>query len=135
MACGVAVRDHERIMTVEDVAGEDDDVVLESVPRAVPLLVARLGDSEVAVGPRDVVTVGRHRHSMLRSSHERVSRRHATVRGEPDGWYFVDEDSLNGSYLSDDTIKRLRIDTTVVIRLGDQRNGPILELHVPRETG
>ena len=41
------------------------------------------------------------------------------------------EDSLNGSYLGDDAIRRLRIDTTVVIRLGDQRNGPILELYVP----
>ncbi len=123
------------IMISENVAGEDGSVDPGQVPSVIPLLLARLGDSELAVGPRDVVTIGRHRHSMLRSNHERVSRRHATVRGEPDGWYFVDEDSLNGSYLSDDTIKRLRIDTTVVIRLGDHRNGPILGLYLPQVPG
>jgi len=120
-------------MSIENLAGEDNSTDPGPVPPTAPLLLARLGDSEVAVGRRDVVTIGRHRHSTLRSNHERVSRRHATVRGEPDGWYFVDEDSLNGSYLGDDAIRRLRIDTTVVIRLGDHRNGPILELHVPHE--
>ncbi|MFQ5557532.1 MAG: FHA domain-containing protein [Acidimicrobiales bacterium] len=114
---------------IDEVTVDDDDVAAQAGAR--PVLVARLGGEEIAVGPRDVVTVGRHRHSRLRSNHERVSRRHATIRGEPDGWYYVDEDSLNGSYLGDDAIKRLRIDTTVVLRLGDQRNGPILELYVP----
>ncbi len=95
-----------------------------------PGLLVRLGTAEVALGLRDVVTVGRHRNSMLRSAHERVSRRHATVRGEPDGWYFVDEQSLNGSYLGDELVSRLRIDRSIVIRLGDQSTGPTLELYI-----
>ncbi len=130
MAHMLSVRD-DGIIMIDEVAVDDYDAIPESAPPSERILLARLGGTEVAVGRRDVVTIGRHRHAMLRSNHERVSRRHATVRGEPDGWYFVDEDSLNGSYLGDDTIKRIRIDTTVVIRLGDQRNGPILELHVP----
>ncbi len=98
---------------------------------AEPVLLARLGDTELTVGPRDVVTIGRHRRATLRSNHERVSRRHATLRGESDGWYFIDEDSLNGSYFGDEAVHRILIDRTVVIRLGDRRNGPILELYVP----
>lgn len=133
MAHMLWIRDDGTIM-IDEVAVEEDDVARESAPPTERVLLARLGGTEVAVGRRDVVTIGRHRHAMLRSNHERVSRRHATVRGEPDGWYFVDEDSLNGSYLGDNAIRRIRIDTTAVIRLGDQRNGPILELHVSDET-
>jgi len=115
---------------IDEAAVQDDEAPTQQVlPEQV--LLARLGGTEVAVGRRDVVTIGRHRHAVLRSNHERVSRHHATVRGEQDGWYFVDEDSLNGSYLGNDAVRRIRVDTTVVIRLGDQRNGPLLELHVP----
>ena len=116
---------------IDDVDVSNDTAPLGSAEPHERVLLARLGGAEVAVGRRDVVTIGRHRHAMLRSNHERISRRHATVRGEPDGWYFVDEDSLNGSYLGDEAVSRIRIDTTIVIRLGDQRNGPILELYVP----
>ena len=96
-------------------------------------LIARLGAHELLVARRDVVTVGRHRDAMLRTNHERVSRRHATIRGEADGWYFVDEDSLNGSYLGDETVNRIRIDAPVALRLGDRRSGPLLELRLLRE--
>lgn len=96
-------------------------------------LIARLGTREVLVGRRDVVTVGRHRDSMLRTNHERVSRRHATIRGERDGWYLVDEDSLNGTYLGDGAVTRIRIDASVAVRLGDRRSGPLLELRLVRE--
>ena len=97
---------------------------------AAATLRVRLADHEATLEPGQVVTVGRHRASMLRSSHERVSRFHAVVRGEADRWVFEDVGSMNGSFLDAERITRLEIDRSIAIRLGDRRTGPILELHV-----
>ncbi len=58
----------------------------------------------------------------------RVSRRHATIRLETEGWVFADLASTNGSFVGSARVGRLVVDRPIQLRLGDPITGPVLEL-------
>ncbi|MHB8452900.1 MAG: ATP-binding cassette domain-containing protein, partial [Mycobacteriales bacterium] len=58
---------------------------------------------------------------------DRVSRRHAVIRHEPEGWVWEDN-SRNGSWQGGGRVSRLRIDAPTRLLLGDRVAGVAVEL-------
>jgi ABC-type multidrug transport system ATPase subunit len=58
----------------------------------------------------------------------RVSRRHAVLRVGPDGWEFVDTDSVNGSWVRGNRVHRVVVGRGCEVLLGDPDDGDPLRL-------
>ena len=145
---GVAI-DFEPLndVSVTSIAGAvEAPTVLAAAPRPqepgpVPLRVRAL-DRDFTLSGDDALTIGRHRESALRLDDPRVSRLHAVVRRDQDGWLVEDVGSANGTFADGHRVTQLRIDGDLSLLLGDARSGVRLDLspaaeQVPagRETG
>jgi pSer/pThr/pTyr-binding forkhead associated (FHA) protein len=102
--------------TPEIEGDEEMAVELGEVPAGVGVLVVKRGPN---VGSRfaldaDHVRAGRHPESDIFLDDITVSRRHAEIRREGDGYVVYDAGSLNGTYLN-----RERVDRGV-LRNGDE---------------
>ena len=56
---------------------------------------------------------------LLRDPDKTVSRTHARIVRSGDGWTFIDQDSLNGSWMSGELVERVRLAPGMTITLGD----------------
>ncbi len=95
----------------------DEVAAIEALPLDSCLLIARRGAHRGArfLCDTDITTVGRHPDSSIFLDDVTVSRHHAQiVRGE-DGWYVVDNGSLNGTY-----VNRTLVDGKALLRQGDE---------------
>ena len=72
------------------------------------LLVVREDGSELEV-VKDRFVIGRGRHCDLVIDSGKVSREHAVVVREPDGWYLEDLGSANGTWHRRERVTRMRI--------------------------
>ena len=97
----------------EQLEGEGDFAAIEpdAVPAGVGFLVVKRGPN---VGSRftldaDVVKAGRHPDSHIFLDDITVSRRHAEILRQPDGYVVRDAGSLNGTYLN-----RERVDSSTM---------------------
>jgi hypothetical protein len=94
---------------------------LESAPdlvtRDTAVLVVWRGPNEGASYPLsdDVVGIGRAPESQIFLDDITVSRHHATLTRNAEGWTLADAGSLNGSY-----VNRVRIGTATTLRPGDE---------------
>lgn len=94
---------------------------LEGAPegdhRETAVLVVWRGPNEGASYPLsgDVVGIGRSPESQIFLDDFTVSRRHATLTRNAEGWTLADAGSLNGSY-----VNRTRITTATTLRSGDE---------------
>ena len=91
--------------------GDFDPVEPDAVPAGVGFLVVKRGPN---IGSRftldaDVVKAGRHPQSHIFLDDITVSRRHAEILRQPDGYVVRDAGSLNGTYLN-----RERVDSSTM---------------------
>jgi hypothetical protein len=67
------------------------------------------------------LVIGRAPHCDLRLPDPTVSRRHAELRLEPEGWVLEDLGSLNGVEVNGLRVRRTRLTPGDEVRLGDSR--------------
>lgn len=79
----------------------------------------------------DTSIVGRDESADVVAPDERVSRRHAILRRDSEGWVYEDLDSRNGTYQDGQRVTRVAIRGYTRLRLGDPVNGPVLDLTPP----
>jgi two-component system cell cycle response regulator len=91
-------------------------------PASAPLLVhiyppgPGLGACFPLTAPAHVI--GRDEACNIVVAHHSVSRNHARVEAEPDGYYAVDLQSTNGTYVNDTPISRARLNEGDYLRVG-----------------
>jgi hypothetical protein len=93
---GISVVDSV-IMPVEEVRLRGDRGVL---------LVPEDGEGEVLLEPSPSILVGRALTSEVVLAHRLVARRQATFHSRPDGWYVADADSVSGTWLEGDSVRK-----------------------------
>jgi pSer/pThr/pTyr-binding forkhead associated (FHA) protein len=81
--------------------------------RGVPEHVVDLSDRLLRIG-RGVAN-----ELLLTDPENTVSRTHARIVRSGDGWTFIDQDSLNGSWMDGQLVERVRLAPGMVITLGD----------------
>jgi ABC transport system ATP-binding/permease protein len=101
--------------------------VATAAHNASPLQI-RAGGREFTLSGDDAFTVGRARACALQLDDGRVSRLHATIRRDQQGWLVEDAGSTNGTFVDGERIQQWRITATSLIRLGDRADGPSIEL-------
>lgn len=107
--------------TPEQGEGEGEfSVELEAIPAGVGFLVVKRGPN---VGSRfaldaDVVKAGRHPQSHIFLDDITVSRRHAEIVREPDGYSVRDAGSLNGTYLNRERVESAKLKDGDELQIG-----------------
>jgi hypothetical protein len=92
------------------------------VPRLAPgahLAVEDGGDITVIALEGDIVRLGRSFAADLRLENPTVSRRHAILSREDDGWVLLDDRSANGSWVDGQRVTRAPLRDGARIRLGN----------------
>ncbi|MGH9209158.1 MAG: FHA domain-containing protein [Acidimicrobiales bacterium] len=124
-SCGAPLQRRENVTTTvnftPDIEG-DDDVAVEfgEVPVGVGVLVVKRGPN---VGSRfaldtDYVRAGRHPESDIFLDDITVSRRHAEIRREAEGYVVYDAGSLNGTYLNRERVDRAVLHNGDEVQIG-----------------
>ncbi len=62
--------------------------------------------SQTLFQSQTVWTIGRHRGAALSLSDRKLSRRHAVILHDAEGFYLIDLNSLNGSYVNGDRVQQ-----------------------------
>jgi len=125
-SCGAALEKSEDDTTVtlaiEDRAELDDELgaMLAEIPAGTGVVVVRRGPNAGSRFSleRDVTTVGRHPDSDIFLDDITVSRRHAVIRRDRDGYEVSDAGSLNGTY-----VNRERVETAPLRHLDEVQVG------------
>lgn len=109
------------VFTPEQGEGEGEfSVELEAVPAGAGFLVVKRGPN---VGSRfaldaDVIKAGRHPQSHIFLDDITVSRRHAEIVREPDGYSVRDTGSLNGTYLNRERVESAKLKDGDELQIG-----------------
>jgi FHA domain/zinc-ribbon domain len=124
-SCGApltAAREDPTTVVFTPVPDIDDDLAVEyeSVPAGLGMLVVKRGPN---VGSRfaldaDVVRAGRHPDSHIFLDDVTVSRRHAEVVREHDGYHVRDAGSLNGTYLNRERVESAKLKDGDELQIG-----------------
>ncbi|ARA91976.1 hypothetical protein AWN76_001540 [Rhodothermaceae bacterium RA] len=96
-----------------------------------PAVHVRVDDAPSSQPPRRFTrafAIGRSEGCDLQVLRPKVSRHHAEVVYEEGGWWIVDCNSANGTYLNGERIRRARLEGTCAVQLG--HGGPVLTLQV-----
>jgi pSer/pThr/pTyr-binding forkhead associated (FHA) protein len=125
-SCGAPLESGEDETTVtlaiEDRVELDDELgaMLADLPAGTGALVVRRGPNAGSRFSleRDVTTVGRHPDSDIFLDDITVSRRHAVIRRDRDGYDVSDAGSLNGTY-----VNRERVETSPLRHLDELQVG------------
>jgi pSer/pThr/pTyr-binding forkhead associated (FHA) protein len=125
-SCGAALASTEDETTVtlaiEDRQELDDEMgaLLAELPAGMGVVVVRRGPNAGSRFSleRDTTTVGRHPDSDIFLDDITVSRRHAVIRHDRDGYEVSDAGSLNGTYVNHE-----RIETTTLRHLDELQVG------------
>ncbi|HMG26123.1 MAG TPA: FHA domain-containing protein [Acidimicrobiia bacterium] len=132
-SCGAPLESGEDETTVtlaiEDRAELDDELgaMLADLPAGMGVVVVRRGPNAGSRFSleRDVTTVGRHPDSDIFLDDITVSRRHAVIRHDRDGYEVSDAGSLNGTY-----VNRERVETAPLRHLDEVQVGRFVLLFV-----
>ncbi|HUU00103.1 MAG TPA: FHA domain-containing protein [Myxococcota bacterium] len=107
---------------VDDVAEKTEILaaVPDEAPDEVPLLTVETPDgaSDVEVS-RDMFVIGRAPECDVVLPDQLVSRKHARIEKRADGWYVVDLDSGNGTFLNDERVSESLLYNGDLIQVGD----------------
>ena len=66
-------------------------------------------------------TAGRNPQSSVFLDDITVSRKHAEIRNEPDGWYIRDLGSLNGTYVNRERVESTKLASRDEVQIGKFR--------------
>ena len=69
----------------------------------------------------DHATAGRNPQSSVFLDDITVSRKHAEIRNEPDGWYIRDVGSLNGTYVNRERVESTKLASRDEVQIGKFR--------------
>lgn len=124
-SCGVALDERGTDTTtmsypIEDLTGDDDGIDATDLPRGTGILLVRRGPKAGSRYLLDelVTTVGRHPDSEIFLDDVTVSRRHAEIRLDSEGYVVVDVGSLNGTYLNRERIDERRLADGDLLQIG-----------------
>jgi pSer/pThr/pTyr-binding forkhead associated (FHA) protein len=125
-SCGAPLESSEDETTVtlaiEDRAELDDELgaMLADLPAGLAVVVVRRGPNAGSRFSleRELTTVGRHPDSDIFLDDITVSRRHAVIRHDRDGYEVSDAGSLNGTY-----VNRERVETAPLHHLDELQVG------------
>ncbi|MGW9209222.1 FHA domain-containing protein [Embleya sp. NPDC055664] len=92
------------------------------------LTVGTSAGAPVILDPGREHVVGRDPSCAIVLDDRRVSRRHAILRVGPDGWEFVDGNSVNGSWMRGNRVHRVVVGRGCEVLLGDPDDGDPLRL-------
>jgi soluble lytic murein transglycosylase-like protein len=92
------------------------------------ILVALPGRSEI-FRFTDTVRIGRAETNGIVLTDDVVSAEHAELRKSGEGWYLLDLDSTNGTYIDGERVTRVALGAATAVRLGP--GGPKLHLTIP----
>jgi hypothetical protein len=93
---------------------------VESLPAGSALLVVKRGPNAGSrfLLDQDVTTAGRHPDSDIFLDDVTVSRRHAEIRRDGNGFTIVDSDSLNGTFVNRNRVDRAELKNGDEIQIG-----------------
>lgn len=92
------------------------------------------GESRKVELTRDSMDLGRQSGNDIVIQANAVSRKHARLEKRSDGWWYVDLDSKNGTYLNGERIHQLRLQDGVELQLGQrQQTSVVLSFHLSVE--
>jgi pSer/pThr/pTyr-binding forkhead associated (FHA) protein len=110
---------------LQESASSDDDVVvpLGGLAKESAVLVVRAGSQAGARFPldRDLTRLGRHPDSEISLDDITVSRRHAEIKRNEDGYTVTDVGSLNGTYVNQERIERASLQQGDELQIGKFR--------------
>jgi len=101
----------------------EERAALEALPVGSGLLVAHEGPNRGArfLLDQDKVTVGRHPEADIFLDDVTVSRQHATFERDDSGFRVVDTGSLNGTYINNDRVDSILLQTGMELQIGKFR--------------
>ena len=124
-SCGVALDERGTDTTtmsypIEDLPGDEGGIDASDLPRGTGILLVRRGPKAGSRYLLDelVTTVGRHPDSEIFLDDVTVSRRHAEIRLDSEGYVVVDVGSLNGTYLTRERIDERRLADGDLLQIG-----------------
>jgi len=94
--------------------------VLDQLPDGLGMLVVRRGPNagSTYVLESDTTRLGRHPESEIFLDDVTVSRRHAVIHRQPEGYEISDAGSLNGTYLDHERVDRAALADMQEIQVG-----------------
>ena len=92
--------------------------------RKATALRVRTTHGEFTIVGADTITIGRDIQNTLRLEDPHVSRFHATLRQDDEGWKLLDIGSSNGTYHNGQRIEQVTVTDATSVRFGDARHGP-----------
>jgi pSer/pThr/pTyr-binding forkhead associated (FHA) protein len=141
-SCGAAldVRGHDHTITLAPVTpqsgppSEEVAIGLDELPAGAGMLVVKRGPGAGSkfVLDQAVVSAGRHPQSHIFLDDVTVSRRHAEIHRQADGYVLRDVGSLNGTYLNRERIEEAAISNGDEVQIGRFK---LVFLAGSRETG
>jgi pSer/pThr/pTyr-binding forkhead associated (FHA) protein len=141
-SCGAAldVRGHDHTITLAPVTpqsgspSEEVAIGLDELPAGAGMLVVKRGPGAGSkfVLDQPVVSAGRHPQSHIFLDDVTVSRRHAEIHRQADGYVLRDVGSLNGTYLNRERIEEAAISNGDEVQIGRFK---LVFLSGSRETG
>jgi pSer/pThr/pTyr-binding forkhead associated (FHA) protein len=141
-SCGAAldVRGHDHTITLAPVTpqsgspSEEVAIGLDELPADAGMLVVKRGPGAGSkfVLDQPVVSAGRHPQSHIFLDDVTVSRRHAEIHRQADGYVLRDVGSLNGTYLNRERIEEAAISNGDEVQIGRFK---LVFLAGSRETG
>ena len=110
---------------LQDAPGTSDDVIVPvgEIERGIAVLIVRAGAQAGArfVLERGVTRLGRHPDSEISLEDITVSRRHAEIEREADGYVIRDVGSLNGTYVNQERVDRSELHHGDEVQIGKFR--------------
>ena len=114
-----------RVDPLQEAPGADDDLVvpLGELPHEAGVLIVRAGEQagDRFTLDRDLTRLGRHPDSEISLDDITVSRRHVDIERTADGYVATDAGSLNGTYVNQERIERIRLQHGDELQVGKFR--------------
>lgn len=107
-------------MAIQPRLTEEQLQAVAALPAGSALLIAHSGPNEGArfLLDQDVVAAGRHPDADVFLDDVTVSRSHVEFRRDGNGYTLVDTNSLNGTYVNNDRVDQVKLQTGTEVQIG-----------------